>query len=162
VECAGNRRHRYPFTNCTQCGPRFSIIEALPCDRENTTMRGFTMCPARRREYEDPHGVIDWAPAVLTILRDMEHSLPVAEISANFHHALVEAIIAVARRTGERCVALSGGCFQNKYLTERAIRRLREEGFCPFWHRHVPPNDGGIALGQIAGAARTQLETNLP
>ena len=101
-------------------------------------------------------GVIDWAPAVRAILADVKRSRSAAEISAKFHNALVEAIVAVARRTGEACVALSGGCFQNKYLTERAIRRLREEGFRPFWHQRVPPNDGGIALGQIAGAAREQ------
>jgi len=49
-----NRRHAYPFTNCTQCGPRFSIVLALPYDRERTTMRGFPMCAACREEYESP------------------------------------------------------------------------------------------------------------
>ena len=49
-----DRRYAYPFTNCTNCGPRFTIIEDLPYDRERTTMRRFPMCPACRREYEDP------------------------------------------------------------------------------------------------------------
>jgi hydrogenase maturation protein HypF len=49
-----DRRYQYPFTNCTNCGPRFTIIESLPYDRRNTTMKGFTMCPACRAEYEDP------------------------------------------------------------------------------------------------------------
>ncbi|MHB9107850.1 MAG: carbamoyltransferase HypF [Armatimonadota bacterium] len=49
-----NRRYRYPFTNCTNCGPRFSIIQGVPYDRPRTTMRDFTMCPDCRAEYEDP------------------------------------------------------------------------------------------------------------
>ena len=49
-----DRRYGYPFTNCTNCGPRFTIIEALPYDRPNTTMRRFTLCPTCRAEYENP------------------------------------------------------------------------------------------------------------
>jgi hydrogenase maturation protein HypF len=100
--------------------------------------------------------ILDWSTAVQEILADVKHGLPIGKISVKFHNALIEALIAVAKRVGESCVVLSGGCFQNSYLTRRAVTRLREEKFQPYWHQRVPPNDGGIALGQVVAALRNE------
>ncbi|MDR5702347.1 MAG: carbamoyltransferase HypF [Armatimonadota bacterium] len=97
--------------------------------------------------------ILDWQPLVEAILEDLRRGVPLGIISARFHNALVEAILSVAMLVGERRVALTGGCFQNRLLLERAARRLREEGFEVVLHRQVPPNDGGISLGQIMVAA---------
>jgi len=70
-------------------------------------------------------------------------------------------IVAVARREGVPRVCLTGGCFQNLILTERALERLADEGFTPYWHQRVPPNDGGIALGQLVAAAAAAGRANL-
>jgi hydrogenase maturation protein HypF len=98
--------------------------------------------------------VLDWQPVLDGILNDLRSGAAATEVSRKFHNALAEAIVAVARRAGRQTVALSGGCFQNLYLAEQTILRLRESGFQPLWHRFVPPNDGGIALGQMAAVVR--------
>jgi hydrogenase maturation protein HypF len=102
--------------------------------------------------------VVDWEPMVRQVLDDLCQRVPVGEIAARFHNTLVEALVAVARRVGEARIVLTGGCFQNRYLTERAVCRLRAAGFTPYWHHHVPPNDGGIALGQAIAALRAGRE----
>jgi hydrogenase maturation protein HypF len=101
-----------------------------------------------------PSLVLDWSPMIEAILVEVQQGVSVGVISAKFHNALVEAIVAVAKRAGQNRVVLSGGCFQNRYLTERSVRRLSAEGFRPYWHQRVPPNDGGIALGQVIAALR--------
>jgi hydrogenase maturation protein HypF len=100
--------------------------------------------------------ILDWSPMMEAILSDVQKGVATGKMSAKFHNALAEAVVAVAERIGERRVVLSGGCFQNRYLTERTVRRLQAEGFQPYWHQRVPPNDGGIALGQIVAAFRVQ------
>jgi hydrogenase maturation protein HypF len=98
--------------------------------------------------------IVDWRPMIEEIMEDVRHGMAPGVISAKFHNALVEIIVTVARHVGQTRVVLTGGCFQNRYLTERSIQRLLEEGFRPYWHQRVPTNDGGIALGQIVDAAR--------
>jgi hydrogenase maturation protein HypF len=97
--------------------------------------------------------ILDWQPMVEAILADLRAGIERGIIAARFHAALVDAIVAVARSVGEQRVALTGGCFQNRLLTERAADRLERAGFEVLLHRLIPPNDGGISLGQVAVAA---------
>jgi hydrogenase maturation protein HypF len=102
--------------------------------------------------------LIDWAPLIHGVLEDCKQRKPLSHISAKFHNALTEIIIGVAKHADRERVVLSGGCFQNRYLTERTVTRLQEEGFRPYWHQRIPPNDGGIALGQIVASLRSLRE----
>jgi hydrogenase maturation protein HypF len=100
-----------------------------------------------------PQMVVDWKPMMAGLVRDVEaHAAPGA-VSARFHNALADAIVATALRSGVEKIVLTGGCFQNRRLTELAVTRLQQAGLRPYWHQRVPPNDGGIALGQAVAAA---------
>jgi hydrogenase maturation protein HypF len=100
---------------------------------------------------------VDFRLAIACIAREAAAGRPRAAISARFHNTLGEAIVETCRRIRADChldrVCLSGGTFQNMRLLELAVKRLRGAGFEVFLHRQVPPNDGGIALGQAAVAA---------
>lgn len=97
--------------------------------------------------------ILDWQSLIEAILYDLSHHVSPATIAARFHNALVDAIVAVALEIGHPRLALSGGVWQNRLLSERAYQQLREKGFEVILHWQVPPNDGGISLGQIAVAA---------
>jgi hydrogenase maturation protein HypF len=101
--------------------------------------------------YPLPEG--DWGPLVEAVHRDVAHGEETARIAARFHNALANWVVSVAERAGERRVALSGGVFQNGYLVERTAVLLEARGFQVYTHQRVPPNDGGIALGQAVIAA---------
>ncbi len=102
---------------------------------------------------------IDVRPMIERIVRDVLNAQPVGWIAAAFHNTIASIITEVCVRLrateGIRRVCLSGGTFQNVYLVERAVSLLRANGFEVFLHSKVPPNDGGISLGQavIANAA---------
>ncbi len=106
--------------------------------------------------------ILDWGSLIEAILVDRRAGIEPGIISARFHNALVQAILAVAELIGERRVALTGGCFQNRFLTEQTAQRLTQAGFEVLLHRQVPPNDGGISLGQIAVAAARLSKPSQP
>jgi len=90
----------------------------------------------------------DWGPLIEAVVADKRAGVSASLIAARFHNALVAWILEVAADAGLKQVVFSGGVFQNRYLTERAAAALESRGFTVFTHRQVPPNDGGIALGQ--------------
>jgi len=119
-----------------------------------------------------PPVVIDFLPTISAILSDLEARTAQGTISMRFHNTIIEALVKAcshiesritcppcdAARQGRRAnhesrICLSGGCFQNAILTTKLKKRLVGEGFTVYTHSLVPPNDGGIALGQAAVAA---------
>ncbi|MCX8011240.1 MAG: carbamoyltransferase HypF, partial [Ignavibacteria bacterium] len=96
--------------------------------------------------------VIDWKNIIECILVDLKNGVPASSISTKFHNTLVQIIISIAKEINLSKVILTGGCFQNVYLLEKSVNELSKNKFKTYWHQRVPPNDGGISLGQIAFA----------
>ena len=105
--------------------------------------------------------VIDWRPMLRVAVADIRGGLARGVVAQKFHNSLVEAALEIVIKTGFEDIVLSGGCFQNKYLCERMIERLRQAGLRPAWHRQVPPNDGGISLGQAVVGAATGMKFSI-
>ena len=101
--------------------------------------------------------IIEPGPVLAGIVEDARAFAPIGLIAARFHNAVATMIVEVAERirarTGITTVGLSGGVFQNVTLTHAAAIALGEKGFAVLTHRLVPPNDGGLALGQAVIAA---------
>jgi hydrogenase maturation protein HypF len=149
-------RHRVRFEGQAAMELEFALRDAdtglvysLPYKRGTET----TVNTRDRATVNRPY-ILDWSELIKEVIEDRRTDVPTSTISAKFHNSLVEAIVEVARHVGQPRVVLSGGCFQNQYLTERTIRRLRQEGFQPYWHQRVPPNDGGICLGQVVAVVQ--------
>jgi len=109
--------------------------------------------PLAAYAFEIDNRVIDWRPMLREILRDVGSGVAPGAVSARFHASLVAIIVAAAKLIDEQTLLLSGGCFQNALLVEHAIDALESAGFSVCTHRQVPPNDGGLALGQIMAMA---------
>lgn len=104
---------------------------------------------------------IDPSPMIKQLVADLADDVSAAKISARFHNGLAQMILAaclkITAERGHLPVALSGGVFQNRYLTELTAKLLRQAGFDVLLHRQVPPNDGGLSLGQAAIAGATEV-----
>jgi hydrogenase maturation protein HypF len=105
-----------------------------------------------------PRYIIDYEMLIGEIITDWQAGVVKGLIALKFHNTLAKMMVSVARLVGEKRVVLTGGCFQNKLLLEQAISRLLAAGFEPYWHQHIPTNDGGIALGQIVAGALHQAD----
>ncbi len=97
--------------------------------------------------------LLDFRPTFEALLGDRARGESVPLMARKFHNAVIEVVVGTAARVceevGARQVALSGGSFQNLLLLEQVVRRLRGRGLTPLVHKEVPPNDGGLALGQV-------------
>jgi hydrogenase maturation protein HypF len=95
--------------------------------------------------------VIDWQITLEQLLEDIPR-YPVELIAAKFHSTLAEIVLAIALKAGQKTVVLSGGVFQNAVLTAKADQKLKNASFEVYCHEKIPPNDGGLALGQLYAA----------
>ncbi len=139
-----DRRFRYPFINCTNCGPRYTIVESLPYDRPSTSMRSFTMCPECEREYHDPldrrfhaqpNGCPVCGPALLLLdaaglpmmAADVEPSTCATESPKPLAgDAVTEAVVMLEEGHILALKGLGGFHLAVDAGNERAVRRLRE------------------------------------
>lgn len=128
-------------------GQAAMLLEAAAGDRPSS--------PYPMPVVETGEGILelDWRPAIAALLDDLEAGATAGRAASRLHSTLAHAIVAVAGLAGCARVALTGGCFQNVRLTEETAELLERAGFTVLLHRQVPPNDGGISLGQAAVAA---------
>jgi hydrogenase maturation protein HypF len=112
-----------------------------------------------------PQWWIDWAPMIEAMIADVRRGVPPGTISARFHQGLIRLVVAVAARAQLERVVLAGGCFQHRLLLEGMVEALRRAGRQIYWPQRVPPNDGGLALGQVVagwwGAAEGAAPSSL-
>jgi hydrogenase maturation protein HypF len=110
--------------------------------------------------------VVDWGPMFEVILQEVRRSTDrdslASRVSSRFHNTLAQIILGIAERAGFERVVMSGGVFQNRTLVETAVPLLQRAGFRVFTHQRIPPNDGGISLGQAMVAAARFSATDSP
>jgi len=141
----------------TSVGRLFDAMAALVLGIRGTSYDGEAAArleaaadPADDAVYPLPDG--DWRPLVAAVLEAIRRGEDAAHIAAGIHGALASWAAAVAQREGVRDVVLSGGCFQNALLTTRVAAAVADQGKRVYVPGMIPPNDGGLAVGQLAVA----------
>lgn len=138
---------------------RYEGQAAVELEMYATSYRGVP--PARRYPFEMNNGVIDVTPMIRAIVQDIQVGVSLPVMAYCFHQSIAVMLSVMCHEarthTGIRTVALSGGVFQNKLLLEQTLAPLKGLQFKVYLNRRVPPNDGGISLGQAAiGAAQVR------
>jgi hydrogenase maturation protein HypF len=128
------RRYLYPFTNCTDCGPRYTIVHSLPYDRAKTTMAGFKMCPDCRREYEDPRDRRYHAQPIACPVCGPKLCLKDARTGKKLGGGIEEAAALIRRGKILAVKGLGGFHLVCDPKNEKAVRRLRR-----IKERHTKP-----------------------
>ncbi len=166
--------HRVNTIDTSSCGRLFDAVASLIGLRQQINFEGqaaieLEMIAAEGLADGYPFGLdgetVDFRPAIERIVAEVRAGTPAPEIAARFHNTVTKAIVEVCRRlrTEEKLnrVCLSGGTFQNMKLLARTLAGLRRLEFEVFIHAQVPPNDGGIALGQAVIATTVGQVGNL-
>ncbi|MCJ7730468.1 MAG: hypothetical protein MUO27_11415, partial [Sedimentisphaerales bacterium] len=113
-------------------------------------------------EQSDKRMVLDLRPTIRQIVTEINEDKDRAAVSAKFHNTVAAGLLQMAqaarRAKGLDTVAMSGGVFCNRFLTDRLVRLLKKDGFSVLFNRDFPANDGGISIGQAAIAARRTLK----
>ncbi|HBL31422.1 MAG TPA: carbamoyltransferase HypF [Acidobacteria bacterium] len=153
----------------TSCGRLFDAVAALIGLRPEVTYEGQAAMELEAladKKAEEPYRfdlrdddglVLDPAPVLRALVADLRAGVGKREMASRFHDGLAAAVVAACQRLGRvhavQTVALSGGVFQNVRFLTALVEGLTAAGFAVLTHRRVPPNDGGLALGQVAVAA---------
>ena len=150
---------------CCSAGRLFDAVAALT---DICTKSGYhAEAPMLLENFIDPEiqtsyafsgdEVLSFRPMIKEIVQDIRQKTALTGIVTRFHNTVVNAVLtqvkSCASKSGSNTVVLSGGTFQNKYLTEKIVYLLERNDFKVYFPREIPANDGGIALGQLAIAA---------
>jgi hydrogenase maturation protein HypF len=164
-----------PLTS--SCGRLFDGVAALVGLRDKVSYEGQAALELEQIVDPDEEGcypfnlwkdeggfVLGYPALIAAIVDDIQAGVEPSLISARFHNTMAEVALSATRliwnATGLETVALSGGVFQNRFLVEKTKYLLESDGFSVLTHTRVPPNDGGLALGQAVIAAHKVMKVD--